>query len=635
VNAPDTQSTAHRLFEATANAENLNRVLSLGAEACEKLGKEAIDLGHLSLAYDILIAGLERYPGHTRIAYLGSLALARSGSLDEASAILAPVLNSAKSTELVELFSLAGRIAKDRWSQAISSKESQVAGKESVRCYLRAFELSRSYFPGINAATMMCLTGEKESGRNLAEQIKGICIAQDSKNHWCLATLGEASLLTGDIEKALCWYHKASKLAARRFGDLASMRRQLRMICNRLELPEEIITSVSIPSVAAFLQIPVTSGNVSVPRFDSEIAKSMAAEISRRLSFHEIGFAYSSASCIEEIQFIDAMQCMERETSILLPFSQKEFVGSYLKSHGEDWSARAQKVMDKADQLEVATSEGHFGDSSLFGYVARLIGGYALLRAEHLETDLVLFTVSGPGAMEDDITIAKLKEQAQYVEVIDLLSTVEATPLSIKSAGKPGLEPGHGSFDSPDATREVRTMIFADVVGFSDFTEESIKTYIDFLDEIAGNIHNNSRRPLFQNTWGDGLFLVFEHAAEAAHFSLELLEKIKANDWSSKGFPEKTNIRIGMHTGPVFPAEDKIICQKNYFGTHVNRAARIEPVATPGTIYLTEQCAAYIVAEDRPSFSLDYIGVRPLAKSFGSCRLYRLRRRSALENINH
>ena len=37
-------------------------------------------------------------------------------------------------------------------------------------------------------------------------------------------------------------------------------------------------------------------------------------------------------------------------------------------------------------------------------------------------------------------------------------------------------------------------------------------------------------------------------------------------------------MRIGLHTGPVFEDYDAIIGRNNYFGSHVSRAARIEPV---------------------------------------------------------
>ena len=86
-----------------------------------------------------------------------------------------------------------------------------------------------------------------------------------------------------------------------------------------------------------------------------------------------------------------------------------------------------------------------------------------------------------------------------------------------------------------------------------------------------------------------------------------------------------------MHTGPVYCAEDPIIKKNNYFGTHVNIAARIEPVTMPGSIYLTEQSACILAVSTSPDFASDYLGMTELAKKYGSGSMYRLRRSSTPE----
>ena len=45
----------------------------------------------------------------------------------------------------------------------------------------------------------------------------------------------------------------------------------------------------------------------------------------------------------------------------------------------------------------------------------------------------------------------------------------------------------------------------------------------------------------------------------------------------------------------------------------------------PRHIFVTEEFAASLVAEDQDHFACDYIGTMPLAKRFGDARLYRLR----------
>lgn len=81
----------------------------------------------------------------------------------------------------------------------------------------------------------------------------------------------------------------------------------------------------------------------------------------------------------------------------------------------------------------------------------------------------------------------------------------------------------------------------------------------------------------------------------------------------------------------MFKALDPIIRQENFFGSHVTRAARIEPVAAPASIYVSEQMAAALAATADRRFACDYLGALGLAKQFGSARIYRLRRASEPE----
>jgi len=124
---------------------------------------------------------------------------------------------------------------------------------------------------------------------------------------------------------------------------------------------------------------------------------------------------------------------------------------------------------------------------------------------------------------------------------------------------------------------------------------------------------------------------VFESAAQGAGFALRLRDEIARTDWAGAGLPAEMNIRIGMHTGPVFRTLDPIIKQENFFGSHVTRAARIEPVAAPGSVYVSEQMAAALAATGTAEFACDYLGPMNLAKQYGRGRIYRLRRSAETE----
>ena len=71
--------------------------------------------------------------------------------------------------------------------------------------------------------------------------------------------------------------------------------------------------------------------------------------------------------------------------------------------------------------------------------------------------------------------------------------------------------------------------------------------------------------------------------------------------------------------------------EDNFFGSQVNRAARVEPIAVPGSVLVTEQCACMLVRQDNGDFDCEYLGTQELAKKYGSGKLYRLRRSHELE----
>ncbi|MDE8349467.1 MAG: hypothetical protein POG74_08295 [Acidocella sp.] len=58
----------------------------------------------------------------------------------------------------------------------------------------------------------------------------------------------------------------------------------------------------------------------------------------------------------------------------------------------------------------------------------------------------------------------------------------------------------------------------------------------------------------------------------------------------------------------------------------VVRTARIEPVTPVGEIYVTEQFATALACAAPEEFICEYVGIQPMAKKYGECRMYSLRR---------
>jgi len=166
-------------------------------------------------------------------------------------------------------------------------------------------------------------------------------------------------------------------------------------------------------------------------------------------------------------------------------------------------------------------------------------------------------------------------------------------------------------------------MIFADVKHFSQLSEQQIPGFLrDFLGPVAALVRRTTPPPVFQNTWGDGLFLVFSSVGDAGRFALRLRDCVEAIDRKACGLPLDMSLRIALHAGPVFRFQDQLIAKPNYIGSHVNRTARIEPVTPAGRVYATDLFAALATIEAPDQFRFDYVGKMPLAKSFGRFSLY-------------
>jgi class 3 adenylate cyclase len=167
-------------------------------------------------------------------------------------------------------------------------------------------------------------------------------------------------------------------------------------------------------------------------------------------------------------------------------------------------------------------------------------------------------------------------------------------------------------------------MLFGDVKGFSKLTEEQVPAFVTrVLGTLGDVLAQYGDSVLYRNTWGDGIFLVLKDASAAARCALQLQSALDAIDLPAHGLPDTLSIRLGGHFGPVFEATDPVQGLTNFFGAHVSRTARIEPVTPPGEVYVTEQFAARLALEPG-GFACDYVGQVPAAKDYGTMRMYHL-----------
>jgi class 3 adenylate cyclase len=247
--------------------------------------------------------------------------------------------------------------------------------------------------------------------------------------------------------------------------------------------------------------------------------------------------------------------------------------------------------------------------------------GLALLRARYLAAELrqlALWDGEPPrGAASTAIDVTTWRRRG--------LPTTILTPAGELLEPVPTIEP---SPPKPEAEsgRTICAMLFADVKGFSKLTDEELPRFAEHvLGAFAAVLERYEADLLYRNTWGDALYLVFGDVSRAATCALELQTAMGAIDLAAARLSAHLALRLGAHVGPAFSIVDPVRKVPAYFGSHVSRTARIEPVTPPAAVYVTEQFAAALALSGNERLACDYVGHMPAAKDYGRLRMYRLR----------
>lgn len=125
--------------------------------------------------------------------------------------------------------------------------------------------------------------------------------------------------------------------------------------------------------------------------------------------------------------------------------------------------------------------------------------------------------------------------------------------------------------------------MFTDMVGYTALTQTSESTAMRILER-----HNQLLRPIFPKyggrevkAIGDSFLVEFESALDAARCAVEIQSFL--HEYNATTEEGKIRVRIGIHLGDVIHQGGDV------FGDAVNIASRIEPVAEPEAICISQQ----------------------------------------------
>jgi len=587
------------------------------AEDLLKDVKTFFDHGEFFRAYDLAADALALFPGDVWLAHRGVLSLANAGAT--ALALDKYYEFGLDQRSETDVRSLLGRLKKDQAFAATGEARAALFGEGRAH-YEDAFRSAtaagdpEAYYPAINAATLALFAGDAEAASRLAGEILDLLGPRIAKldevaadRYWVLATALEAHLVRGDLEAASGLVDRVVSAAGSDDAALATTGRQLERIVATKNLDYSVLAAFKVPTVVHFL------GNMR--------ATTAAAAIAALLDGMHIGAAYGSLASGADILFAEALLERDVALNVVLPFAADDFIEESVRPAGEDWVARFKACLAAAKTVRFATEGAYLGDDQLFAYCSSLAMGLARLCARHLHAPLMQLAV-WDGAVDEDAIAGTAADMSAWREAGLPVRVVPTGP----DADVEKLPPWHRPTVAR-GRRDTRAMFFGDIHGFSKLSDAQLPVFTEKVMGTLGEVARRHKQHItFVNTWGDGIFVVFRDAGRAAACALEMQDAMNAVDLVAAGLPETLKLRLGGHLGPVYELDDPITDRPNYYGAHVSRAARIEPITPEGCVYVTETFAAVLALHNAAEFSCDYVGNTEMAKHYGRLRMFLLRR---------
>jgi len=576
--------------------------------------------GDLRAAYDVLVDARTTLPDALALKHRAVLMLARAGATLQARREFQRLgLQAIVNDE--DIVSLGARLLKDEAMAATGARRCTLA-RESAAAYGRAFEIRGGAYPGINRATMLLLAGDRAAAetaaRHLLTQNAPAAPANAESAYYTHAIAAEACLLLAHMDRADAALAAAVAVDPQNYAARATTLRQLEIICDVLGVDTQWLNRHRSPPALHFC------GHMFADTPAEERgAENLRAAIEKALDDTQAGAGFGALAAGTDIVIAEALLARGADLHVVLPMAEEDFLAQSVAPFGQSWLARYAACKAKAATLRFTTHDPFMDDEAVFAFGSEVAMGLAVQQADVLRTEAIQVAVwdgrmsaglAGTGA---DVTRWQHTGRRQI--------TVPFPP-SLSRTRTARASGAAGQAVAP-TRRVMKAMLFADVRGFSRLKESEIVPFVqNLLQPLAEAVAQEAEAPDAVATWGDGLHLIYSSATAAAAGALALQQRFSAIDLTAAGLPDYLALRIGGHLGPVSALRDPFTEADSFYGTQITIAARIEPVAVPGSIYVSEPFTALLALTAPARFRSEYVGQTVLPKGFGSMRLFSLSR---------
>lgn len=154
-------------------------------------------------------------------------------------------------------------------------------------------------------------------------------------------------------------------------------------------------------------------------------------------------------------------------------------------------------------------------------------------------------------------------------------------------------------------TRKLSVIMFTDMVGYSRKVQENEDRALELLQE-----HNTLLEKLISEnkghtikTIGDAFLVDFDSVSNAVRCAVEIQRNLAERNKTTEA-ERRMDVRIGIHAGDVIHRDQDV------FGDGVNIASRIQSIAGPGAIYVSQDI--YSMAHGKLSYEFIDAGKKDL-----------------------
>ena len=486
------------------------------------------------------------FPGDARLRQLLALALARSGASSAAIPLLEALRAEGHADE--ETIGLLARSYKDLWA-AGATAAAERAGSPGPRLRLLRRGVPAApagIWTGINAATMALLLGRKDEAAEIARVVSRSLPAGRA------ARIRRRPPTTGTSRRwrrrasfcATCRQAEAAYVRAGRIGRAPPGRHRLdaaqrapdhrartastaRAIEHALRLPRVVAFAGHIIDAAGSRRcrdFPPAAGSGRGGR-DPRSARAISTPGSASRRRPAAPTSSSSRRCASG----------RARPPIILPYNRDQFERDSVDViPGADWPARYARELAAARDVVLASDQRMATGEMSYEYAVLLIEGLAGVRADELDAELVRLVLwDGLKASADAAapwpTVERWRRDNQHVEVIDLAALVRDAALPVvvsPESAEPRTRRSGAGQSAMEA--DIVALLFADAKGFSGLREDQIPAFVEgFLGTVADTLARDAAtRRVLKNTWGDGLYFVFDSVRDAGVFALDLADAV-------------------------------------------------------------------------------------------------------------